>query len=58
MGVINKVMNDENRIRISPGLHVRIVLKKDQQSGKITLIRWDILVSLLPKDGWMHIMVK
>jgi len=29
-------MNDTNRIIISPGLHVRIVLKKDQRSGKLT----------------------
>jgi uncharacterized repeat protein (TIGR03833 family) len=29
-------MNDANRIKISPGLHVRIVLKKDQRSGKLT----------------------
>lgn len=29
-------MNDANRVKISPGLHVRIVLKKDQQSGKLT----------------------
>ena len=31
-----KVMNDANRVKISPGLHVRIVLKKDQRSGKLT----------------------
>jgi len=31
-----KVMNDANRAKISPGLHVRIVLKKDQRSGKLT----------------------
>jgi len=30
------VMNDANRVKISPGLHVRIVLKKDQRSGKLT----------------------
>jgi uncharacterized repeat protein (TIGR03833 family) len=29
-------MNDVNRVKISPGLHVRIVLKKDQRSGKLT----------------------
>jgi uncharacterized repeat protein (TIGR03833 family) len=29
-------MNDKNRVKISPGLHVRIVLKKDQRSGKLT----------------------
>jgi uncharacterized repeat protein (TIGR03833 family) len=29
-------MNDVNRAKISPGLHVRIVLKKDQRSGKLT----------------------
>ena len=29
-------MNDGNRVKISPGLHVRIVLKKDQRSGKLT----------------------
>jgi len=29
-------MNDANRVKISPGLHVRIVLKKDQRSGKLT----------------------
>ena len=29
-------MDDANRIKISPGLHVRIVLKKDQRSGKLT----------------------
>jgi uncharacterized repeat protein (TIGR03833 family) len=34
----NKIeaMNDTNRVKISPGLHVRIVLKKDQRSGKLT----------------------
>jgi uncharacterized repeat protein (TIGR03833 family) len=32
----NKDMNDKNRVKISPGLHVRIVLKKDQRSGKLT----------------------
>jgi len=29
-------MNDRYRVKISPGLHVRIVLKKDQRSGKLT----------------------
>lgn len=29
-------MIDTNRVIISPGLHVRIVLKKDQPSGKLT----------------------
>jgi uncharacterized repeat protein (TIGR03833 family) len=29
-------MNDTNRVKISPGLNVRIVLKKDQRSGKLT----------------------
>lgn len=29
-------MNDINRVKISPGLQVRIVLKKDQRSGKLT----------------------
>jgi uncharacterized repeat protein (TIGR03833 family) len=29
-------MNDTNRVIISPGLSVRIVLKKDQRSGKLT----------------------
>ncbi|MGB2928775.1 MAG: YwbE family protein [Desulfobacterales bacterium] len=29
-------MNDANHVKISPGLHVRIVLKKDQRSGKLT----------------------
>jgi len=29
-------MNDANRVKISIGLHVRIVLKKDQRSGKLT----------------------
>jgi len=29
-------MNDGYRVKISPGLHVRIVLKKDQRSGKLT----------------------
>jgi uncharacterized repeat protein (TIGR03833 family) len=29
-------MNDVNRVKISPGLHVRIALKKDQRSGKLT----------------------
>jgi uncharacterized repeat protein (TIGR03833 family) len=29
-------MNDPNRAKIRPGLHVRIVLKKDQRSGKLT----------------------
>ena len=31
-----EAMNDTNRVKISPGLHVRIVLKKDQGSGKLT----------------------
>ena len=31
-----KVMNDANRVKISLGLHVLIVLKKDQRSGKLT----------------------
>ena len=31
-----KIMNDPNRVKISPGLHVRIVLKKDQRTGKLT----------------------
>ena len=29
-------MNNGYRVKISPGLHVRIVLKKDQRSGKLT----------------------
>jgi len=29
-------MNDGHRVNISPGLRVRIVLKKDQRSGKLT----------------------
>ncbi len=29
-------MNDGYLVKISPGLHVRIVLKKDQRSGKLT----------------------
>jgi len=29
-------MNDINRANIKPGLRVRIVLKKDQGSGKLT----------------------
>jgi uncharacterized repeat protein (TIGR03833 family) len=29
-------MNDPNRTKIRQGLHVRIVLKKDQRSGKLT----------------------
>ena len=29
-------MNDGYRVKILPGLHVRIVLKKDQRSGKLT----------------------
>jgi len=29
-------MNHTNRVKISPGLYVRIVLKKDQRSGKLT----------------------
>lgn len=31
-----EVMNDANRVKIFPGLHVRVVLKKDQRSGKLT----------------------
>ena len=31
-----KAMNDGHRVNISPGLRVRIVLKKDQRSGKLT----------------------
>ncbi len=31
-----KVMNVTNRVKIKPGLHVLIVLKKDQRSGKLT----------------------
>jgi len=31
-----KVMNDANRLKVKPGQHVRIVLKKDQRSGKLT----------------------
>jgi uncharacterized repeat protein (TIGR03833 family) len=31
-----KFMNDANRVKIKPGLHVLIVLKKDQRSGKLT----------------------
>jgi uncharacterized repeat protein (TIGR03833 family) len=31
-----KVMNNANGEKIKPGLHVRIVLKKDQRSGKFT----------------------
>ena len=31
-----KAMNDANRVKISPGIHVLIVLKKDQRSGKLT----------------------
>jgi uncharacterized repeat protein (TIGR03833 family) len=30
------VMKYANRVKISPGLHVRIVLKQDQRSGKLT----------------------
>jgi uncharacterized repeat protein (TIGR03833 family) len=29
-------MNDVNRVKILPGFRVRIVLKKDQRSGKLT----------------------
>jgi uncharacterized repeat protein (TIGR03833 family) len=29
-------MKDIHHVKISPGLHVRIVLKKDQRSGKLT----------------------
>ena len=29
-------MNDANRVKISPGIHVLIVMKKDQRSGKLT----------------------
>lgn len=29
-------MNDTNHIKILPGLHVQIVQKKDQQTGKLT----------------------
>ena len=29
-------MNATNRVKIKPGLHVLIVLKKDQRSGKLT----------------------
>jgi uncharacterized repeat protein (TIGR03833 family) len=29
-------MNPSNRVKISPGLHVLIVFKKDQGSGKLT----------------------
>ena len=29
-------MNGQYRINISPGLHVNIVLKQDQKSGKLT----------------------
>ena len=29
-------MNDANRVKISPGIHVLIVLKKDQRSGILT----------------------
>jgi len=31
-----KVMNGSHRVKIWTGLHVRIVLKKDQRSGKLT----------------------
>ena len=31
-----KVMNVTNRLKIKPGLHVLIVLKQDQRSGKLT----------------------
>ncbi len=30
------VMNATNRLKIEPGLHVLIVLKQDQRSGKLT----------------------
>jgi uncharacterized repeat protein (TIGR03833 family) len=29
-------MNGTNRVNIKPGLHVSIVLKEDQRSGKLT----------------------
>ncbi len=29
-------MKDAKRVKISPGIHVLIVLKKDQRSGKLT----------------------
>ena len=29
-------MNDANRVKISPGIHVLIALKKDQRSGILT----------------------
>ncbi|MFC1825984.1 YwbE family protein [Thermodesulfobacteriota bacterium] len=29
-------MSDANRVKIKPGLHVLIVLKQDQRSGKLT----------------------
>lgn len=29
-------MNATNRVKIKPGLHVLILLKKDQRSGKVT----------------------
>ncbi len=31
-----KAMNDANRVKISLGIHVLIVLKKDQRSGILT----------------------
>jgi len=31
-----KAVNGTKRVKISPGLNVRIVLKKDQRSGKLT----------------------
>ena len=31
-----KVMNATNRLKIKPGLHVLIVLKQNQRSGKLT----------------------
>jgi len=31
-----KAMNDANRVKISPGIHVLIVLKKDQRSAILT----------------------
>jgi uncharacterized repeat protein (TIGR03833 family) len=30
------VMKNANNVKISPGRHVRIVLKKDQRTGKLT----------------------
>ncbi len=37
--IIHKLANfitDKNRKKITPGIHVSIVLKKDQRSGKLT----------------------